>query len=344
MLRQGLLIGTEYGPLAHADWPDNGVDSAIPVAFYDATNPQARAFVWGRVRDNYFAHGIELWWLDAGEPEIRPGFHANLRFQAGPGLEVANLYPRENARTFYEGMHAAGRTEILTLNRSAWAGSQRYGAALWSGDIGTDFATLARQVAAGMNTAISGIPWWTTDIGGFHGGDPDSPDYRELLIRWFQFGAFSPLFRLHGFREPAMPLGPEITGGPNEIWSYGEEALQILTGYVHLRERLRPYLLSVMRSAHEDGLPPIRPYFLEFPADPAAWTVPDAYLLGPDLLVAPGRRPGARHWPVYLPAGARWRDAWTGEWHDGGQQVTVDAPLDRIHLFLRNNAELPINP
>lgn len=342
MEQRGYLIGTEYGPVAHADWPDKQVASTVQVAFYDATHPGAREFVWSKVRDNYLAYGISAYWLDACEPELKPGFQENLRYWAGPGLEVGTLYPRENSRTFHEGLRAAGESEVITLNRSAWAGSQRYGAALWSGDIGTDFATLRRQIAAGLNTALSGIPWWNTDIGGFHGGDPDDPAYREVLVRWFQFGALSPLMRLHGFRDPGMPLGPAMTGGPNEVWSYGEEAGAILEKYLGLRERLRPYVMDVMREAHEEGLPVMRPLFLEFPGDAASWTVDDAYLFGRDLLVAPVLAAGARTRTAYLPAGAWWTDAWTGETYEGGTAVTVDAPLDRIPLFLRDGARLPV--
>ncbi|KAF4411145.1 glycoside hydrolase family 31 protein, partial [Streptomyces lycii] len=339
--QRGFLIGTEYGPLAHADWPDKGVAEVVHVAFYDATHPGARAYLFERIRENYLEpYGIRAFWLDACEPELKPGFPANLRYHAGPGLEVGNLYPRENARAFHEGLTAAGEPDVVTLNRSAWAGSQRYGAALWSGDIGTDFATLRRQIAAGLNVALSGIPWWNTDIGGFHGGDPDDPAYREVLIRWFQFGALSPLMRLHGFRDPGMPLGPDMTGGPNEVWSYGAEAEPVLASYLRLRERLKPYVLAQMRAAHEEGLPPMRPLFLEFPADPAAWTVADAYLFGPELLVAPVLEAGARERAVYLPAGARWTDAWTGEEYAGGAEVTVSAPLERIPLFLREGAAL----
>lgn len=343
MEQRGYFIGTQYGPMAHADWPDKEVASTVQVAFYDATNPEARDFLWSRVKDNYLdPYGISAFWLDACEPELKPGFQENLRYHAGPGLEVGNLYPRENARTFYEGMLAAGETEIVTLNRSAWAGSQRYGAALWSGDIGTDFPTLRRQIAAGLNTALSGIPWWNTDIGGFHGGDPDDPAYREVMVRWFQFGAFSPLMRLHGFRDPGMPLGPDMTGGPNEVWSYGEEAGAILEKYLRLRERLKPYVLDVMREAHEEGLPVMRPLFLEFPEDHAAWSVDDSYFFGSDLLVAPVLTAGATVRTAYLPAGAWWTDAWTGETYEGGAAVTVDAPLDRIPLFLRDGARLPV--
>ncbi|GAA2655736.1 glycoside hydrolase family 31 protein [Streptomyces vastus] len=343
MEQRGYFIGTQYGPMAHADWPDKQVASTVQVAFYDATNPEAREFMWSKVRDNYLTpYGIQSFWLDACEPEIKPGFQENLRYWAGPGLEVGNLYPRENARAFYEGMVAAGESEVVTLNRSAWAGSQRYGAALWSGDIGTDFATLRRQIAAGLNTALSGIPWWNTDIGGFHGGDPNDPAYQEVMVRWFQFGALSPLMRLHGFRVPGMPLGPAMTGGPNEVWSYGEKAAAIMEKYLRLRERLKPYVLDVMRAAHEEGLPVMRPLFLEFPEDQATWSVDDAYLFGPDLLVAPVLTAGATARTAYLPAGARWMDAWTGETYEGGAAVTVDAPLDRIPLFLRDGARLPV--
>ncbi|MGY5013896.1 glycoside hydrolase family 31 protein [Streptomyces sp. 900105755] len=342
MEQRGYFIGTQYGPTAHADWPDKEVASTVQVAFYDATNPEARDFVWSRVKENYLdPYGITAFWLDACEPELKPGFQENLRYWAGPGLEVGNSYPAENSRTFHEGLRAEGE-EVVTLNRSAWAGSQRYGAALWSGDIGTDFTTLRHQIAAGLNTALSGIPWWNTDIGGFHGGDPDDPAYREVMVRWFQFGALSPLMRLHGFRDPGMPLGPDMTGGPNEVWSYGPEAGAILEKYLRLRERLKPYVLRVMREAHEEGLPVLRPLFLEFPGDQAAWTVDDAYLFGRDLLVAPVLTAGATVRTTYLPAGARWTDAWTGEPYEGGTAVTVDAPLDRIPLFLRDGAQLPV--
>lgn len=128
--------------------------------------------MWSKVQENYQRLGINLWWLDACEPEMKPGHPANLRYHAGRGQEVANLYPRENARLFHEGMAASGNTDGMSFSRSAWAGSQRYGTAVWSGDIGTDFAALRAQIAAGLNIGLSGIPWWTTDIGGFHGGDP----------------------------------------------------------------------------------------------------------------------------------------------------------------------------
>jgi alpha-D-xyloside xylohydrolase len=340
MSEGGLLIGTESGPATHTMWIDKPSTTPTPVAFYDPTNPQARAFIWDVVARNYGACGINVFWLDACEPEIVPLHHANLRFWAGNGAEVANLYPREHARAFWEG--AAGDPDALSFCRSAWAGSQRYGAALWSGDIGVDFPSLRRQIAAGLNTAMSGLPWWCADIGGFHGGDPTDPAYQEVMIRWFQFGAFSPIFRMHGDREPRTPLGREMAGGPNEVWSYGERAYDIMTGYLALRERLRPYLQEQMVTAARTGLAPMRALFLEFPGDPGAWDVADQYMLGPDLLVAPVLEPGATSRDVYLPAGADWTDAWTGEVRAGGAEYECPAPIERIPLFLRDGAKLPI--
>jgi alpha-D-xyloside xylohydrolase len=213
---------------------------------------------------------------------------------------------------------------------------------LWSGDIGATFESLADQIRAGLNVALSGVPWWTTDIGGFHGGDPASPYFRELIVRWFQFGAFCPLFRLHGERYPRAPHNPLRTGGPNEVWSFGAEAYEIIRETLFLRERLRPYLMEQMRAAHEQGLPVLRPLLLAFPDDPACWSVDDQFLVGPDLLVAPVTEFGARERTVQLPAGPMWTDVWTGAVHRGGQRIRVAAPLDRIPAFVRDGRPLPI--
>lgn len=342
MLDEGLLTATEQGVPFHAPWKDKGFGTRMPVAFYDPTNPAAREFVWDTVKRNYYDRGVRVWWLDACEPEIQPSHPQNLRFHAGAGAEVANLYPMAHARAFHEGMLAQGDDEVVLLSRSAWAGSQRYGAALWSGDIGVTWESLRAQVRAGLNVAMSGIPWWTTDIGGFHGGDPDSPEYRELVVRWFQYGVFCPLFRLHGHRDPRTAFGPEMEGGPNEVWSYGEQAYAMIVDCLRLRERLRPYLHAQFRVAHEQGIPAMRPLFLDFPADARSWTVEDQFLLGPDVLVAPVLAPGATERAVYLPDGCEWTDAWTGTRYAGGTTVTADAPAHRIPVFLRQGAKVPI--
>lgn len=339
---RGLLVGADQGVEAHQTIQDKGMATPMPVAFYDPTNPAARDHVWDLVRRNYLDLGIRVFWLDASEPELNPPHPANLTLHAGPGAEVAPIYPRDNARLFADGLAAAGAEPTVLLSRSAWAGSQRYGAAVWSGDIPATWESLRVQVRAGLSIALSGIPWWTTDIGGFHGGDARDPAYRELMVRWFQFGVFCPLFRLHGDREPRTPTSYAQTGGPNEVWSYGDEAYGIISGLLRLRERLRPYIHEQMRLAAESGLPPMRPLFVDFPGDPRAWEVDDVFLFGPDVLVAPVTSPGARSREVYLPAGTSWVDAATGAVVEGGTTVTAAAPLERIPVFTRAGAAVRI--
>ncbi|RFA07031.1 family 31 glucosidase [Subtercola boreus] len=341
---RGLLVGADQGVEFLQTIQDKGMQTPMPVGFYDPTNPGTRDYIWDLVAKNYLAHGIRVFWLDASEPELNPAHPANMHLSAGPGAEVANIYPRDNARLFAEGMAAAGEEPTVLLCRSAWAGSQKYGAAVWSGDIPATWLSLTQQVRAGLAIAVSGIPWWTTDIGGFHGGDASDPAYRELVIRWFQYGVFCPLFRLHGDREPRTPTGFEMTGGPNELWSFGEEALPILTGVLELRERLRPYIHDQMRLAAQTGLPPMRPLFVDYPADEAAWMIEDQFLFGPDILVAPVTAPGQRSRSVYLPGTGRWVDARSGAVFAGGQTVVAEAPLEHIPVFLREEAQVSLVP
>jgi len=236
----------------------------------------------------------------------------------------------------------------MMLCRSAWAGSQRFGAAVWSGDILSTFEALRNQVRAGLNIGLSGIPWWTTDIGGFYGGDINTPYFKELIVRWFQFGVFCPLFRLHGFREPRTPAGDmltnESTGAANEVWSFGDKDYAIIKDILFLRQRLLPYINKQMQLAHEKGAPPMRPLFFDFPGDEGSWSVDDEFMFGPDILVAPVLDYKARKRAVYLPAGTTWTDAWTGRKITGGQQIDVEAPLERIPVFLRGNSKLPLKP
>lgn len=342
MLGRGLLIGTESGPPFHTEFPDRGAAVAAPVSFYDPTNPEARAYLWEKLHQNYHKHGIRVFWLDGCEPEIRPGHPRNLRFFAGPGAAVINRYPLDHARAVYEGMRSAGEDTVLSLCRCGWAGSQHYGAAIWSGDIGATFAALRAQLTAGINIGLSGIPWWTSDIGGFHGGDPDDPEYREVLIRWFQYGVWCPLFRLHGDREPRTPLDSTFTGGPNEIWSYGVQAYSIISKLLWLRERVRPYILEQMRVASERGIPPMRPLWFDFPSDEMAWTIEDQFLFGPDVIVAPVTELGARSRSVYLPDGVQWQNAVTGELIPGGSKHEAAAPLEWIPVFVREDSDLHI--
>ncbi|MER5935774.1 glycoside hydrolase family 31 protein [Streptomyces sp. NPDC001928] len=336
----GHLVRDTDGGLLTFPWPSRSTEEPMrPMAYYDATHPGARAALWRRLHDNYLALGVSCFWLDACEPDLSREAAERAVYAAGPASEAAHLYPVLHTRAVAEGLAKAGDDRPLSLVRSAWAGSQKYGSALWSGDIPTTFDSLSRQIRAGLNVAMSGIPWWNTDIGGFGGGNPDDPAYREVLIRWFQYGTFSPVMRLHGDREPNHPtFSADMSGGPNEVWSYGEEAYGVLRAHLLLRERLRPYLRELSEEAHRTGAPPMRPLFFDFPADEGAWDVDDQFMLGPDVLVAPVYKAGARTRRVYLPSGARWLDPVTGSVVEGGTTLDADAPLERIPVFVREGA------
>ncbi len=334
MARQGLLVRGERGTAIQMSFLDTSPAGKVYPHIYDATHPEARKFIWEQVRQGYYQHGIKVWWLDACEPELYPSDNDNLHYHLGNGLEIGNIYPFLHEQGFYEGMQAAGETDIITLCRSAWAGSQRFGAAVWSGDISSTFETLKVQVRAGLNVAMSGIPWWTTDIGGFFGGDISSPYFRELIIRWFQYGLFCPLFRLHGIRTPEQ----SGTGGgaENEVWSFGDEAYAILKDILFMREVMRPYIMTQMHLAHEKGTPPMRPLFYDFSDDPKSYDIEDQFMFGPDVMVAPVLDQGAVKRQVYLPSGTDWDDAWNGQKVAGGQWITANAPLDKIPLYFRH--------
>ncbi|MDR1559329.1 MAG: family 31 glucosidase [Clostridiales bacterium] len=310
--------------------------------FVDMTNPEARNYVWNKLKENYYRCGIKVFWLDEAEPEYTFYEYSQYRYQRGADLEIGNMYPRSYAQMAFDGMEAEGQKNILNLLRCAWAGSQRYGALVWSGDIDSSFRSLRSQFAAGLNMGIAGIPWWTTDIGGFHGGHIDDPAFKECLIRWFQFGAFCPVFRLHGDREPHQkPLG--LTGGgytpsgaDNEVWTYGEEAYEIFKKYMLLREKMRPYITKTMVQAHEKGTPVMRTVFYNFPNDKKAWEICDQFCLGDDILVAPILYEDQRSRQVYLPEGCAWRDLNSGKTYDGGQIVYCEAPMKNIPVFIRN--------
>ena len=346
MRDRGLLVRTESGTLAAGSFFDNRPEGPVHLHLYDPTNPEARKFIWEQVRENYYRSGIRIWWLDACEPELGDVVdHDNLRYHTGNGLEVGCIYPLVNQQAFYEGMKSEGEDEIVLLSRSAWAGSQGYGAAVWSGDIASTFEVLRAQVKAGLNIGLSGIPWWTTDIGGFFGGDITSPYFRELIIRWFQYGVFCPLFRLHGSREPrasGIKSITDLTGAANEVWAFGDEAYETIREILLLRERLRPYVMEQMRLAHEKGIPPMRPLFFDFPQDKGCLSIDDQFLFGPDILVAPVMQYEVRKRDIYLPAGTDWTDVWTDEKIKGGQWIEEEAPLDKIPLYLREGKRLPI--
>jgi alpha-D-xyloside xylohydrolase len=332
MLEKGFLIRTERGFRT-------GLNFQGATIHYDATNPGARKYLWDKVKKNYYELGIKTFWLDEAEPEYTVYDFDNYRYFMGTDLEVGNIYPVEYARTFYEGMSAEGQENIVNLLRCAWAGSQRYGALVWSGDIASSFDCMRDQLSAGLNMGIAGIPWWTTDIGGFHGGNPDDPGFRELFARWFEWGTFLPVMRLHGDREPRQPQFGETggatcrSGAPNEIWSYGEEVFEICKKYIKLRESMRDYIRDIMKQAHEKGSPVMRTLFYEFPEDDEAWRTEDEYMFGDRYLVAPVFEAGARKRQVYLPKGCSWKRYGSDQILDGGRFITADAPLDEIPVF-----------
>ena len=308
--------------------------------FIDVTNPAGREYVWEKIKKNYYENGIKIFWLDEAEPEFTAYEYEHYRYFRGADMEVGNIYPRDYARMAYEGMEKEGQENIVNLIRCAWAGSQRYGALVWSGDIDSSFRSLRNQLAAGLNMGIAGLAWWTTDIGGFHGGNIHDEKFHEVLVRWFEFGAFCPVMRLHGFREPFKePLsstggGKCISGAENEVWSYGEEVYEICKKYMLLREKMRPYVKQLMMEAHEKGTPIMRPLFYDFPQDSKAWEIEDQYMFGPDLLVSPILEAGMTERTLYLPEGS-WRNINDGTIFEGSRMVTVAAPIDELPVFAK---------
>ena len=342
MRENGLLVKPEMGVNVAMQF---GGDSV----FYDATNPAARKYVWDKCKKNYYEKGIKIFWLDEAEPEYGVYDFDNYRYYMGPNVQIGNVYPQLFSRTFYDGMEKEGQKNIVNLVRCAWAGSQRYGALVWSGDIHSSYEDFRKQVCAGLHMGICGIPWWTTDIGGFGGGDPADENFRKLLIRWFQYGTFCPVMRLHGDRKPTTNLYKEdghsalFTGGDNEVWSFGDEAYEILVKYMRIREKMRPYTRELMKQAHEKGTPVMRTMFYEFPEDKHCWEVEDQYMYGSDILVAPVMYKDMISREVYLPGNTEWTQLHDGKVYQGGQTIVVDTPLDVIPVFVKNEVIYIIN-
>ena len=333
MKAKGLLTRVEKGVRIDNTYMGNTIQ-------FDSTNPEAREYVWEKIKKNYYDKGVKIFWLDEAEPEYTVYDFENYRYHLGPNVQVGNVYPVMYAQAFFDGMKKEGQENIVNLLRCAWAGSQKYGALVWSGDIDSSFRSLRNQLTAGLNMGLAGIPWWTTDIGGFHGGNIHDPKFHEILVRWFEFGTFCPVMRLHGFREPfKQPLGTTgggkmNSGAENEVWSYGEEVYEICKKYMELRETLRPYVRGLMKEAHEKGTPVMRPLFYDFPDDPKTWEIEDQYMFGSDILVAPILYADERERTLYLPKGS-WKHLFTGEVYEGGTTVTVAAPLDQLPVFER---------
>ena len=338
MLDRGLLIKTERGALQTYDFQGDCVE-------IDVFNPETRKYVWEVCKKNYYDFGIDAFWLDNSEPDFGVYDFDHYRYIDGPALSCSNIYPQLYSRVFYDGMKAEGEENIVNLLRCAWAGSQKYGNVVWSGDVPSTFEAFYDQLQAGLNMGLAGIPWWTTDIGGFHGGVTEDPDFQELLVRWFQFGTFCPVMRIHGNRGPREEIinkageVREGTGADNEVWSFGEKNYEILTKFIGVREKMRDYTRSLMAEAHEKGTPVMRTMFYEFPEDAACWDISDAYMFGSDILVAPIVRAKATSRTVYLPAGASWTLANTGDVYEGGKAYEIEAPIETLPIFLRDGKQ-----
>lgn len=307
------------------------------MALYDAFNPAARKYYWQLMDNALFDLGIDAWWLDTTEPETE-GQEDNIMVERqvaiGSGARYANLFPLMTTTAVYSGQRQASEQKrVFILSRSAFAGTQRNAVTVWSGDINSDWFTFRRQIPAGLNFSLSGLPYWTTDIGGFLDGNPDDPAYRELFIRWFQYGTFCPIFRVHGTRSTNQ----------NELWSYGQPAEEILTGFDTLRYRLLPYIYSVAWQVTKNSYTPMRPLAMDFRNDRRALNIGDEFLFGPAFLVNPVTQPDVTTRRLYLP-NARWYDFWTGHELEGGREIDSAAPLDRLPLYLRAGSIVPMGP
>jgi alpha-D-xyloside xylohydrolase len=337
-LRKAGFLYPRHLEIGWKDWLGN------VFTYYDAFSPAARATYWRQIEDQLFSKGVDAWWLDATEPDLLDDLTPEdiaLRMNptaAGPGVRVMNAYPLVTCQGVWEGQRKAAPDKRVTiLTRSAWAGSQRYGATVWSGDITAKWGVLRAQIPAGLSYSLSGMPWWATDIGAFNTDDPGgnaSEAYRELYTRWFQFGAFSPVFRSHGSNTPREP------------WHFGapdHKAWRSLVRFASLRYRLLPYNYTLAARATRDHDTILRALVMDFPGDAKARDVQDQYLFGPAFLVSPVTEPGAVRRAVYLPAGD-WYDFWTGGRIAGGRTVDAAAPYEKMPLHVRAGSIVPFGP
>src|SRR6185312_4611362 len=327
------------------DWIAQGYVST----FYDAFNPSARKGFWDLLDKKLYRKGIDAWWMDASEPDILSNVSPEKRKEEmtptalGPAAEFLNAYPLENARGIYEGQRASNPDKrVFILTRSGFAGSQRYAAATWSGDIASRWCDMKTQIAAGINFSLSGNPYWTMDIGGFavehkfetaKGADLD--EWREQMTRWYQFGAFCPLFRVHGqfpFRE-IYNVAPE-----------NHPAYQSMLYYDKLRYRLMPYLYTLNGMTYHNDYTIMRGLVMDFAKDSVAGQISDQYMLGSSLLINPVYTFKARSREVYLPSGQGWYEFYSGAYVNGGQNITADAPYGRMPVYVKEGSIIPFGP
>lgn len=336
------------------DW----VGPGYRYGFYDAYDPEARKLFWKQMQDHYCPLGIDAWWMDASEPNVRDCTDMQYRkalcgpTALGPSTQYFNAYALMNAEAIYDGQRKMDPDRrVFLLTRSGFAGLQRYSTATWSGDIATRWEDMKAQISAGLNFAMSGIPYWTMDIGGFcverryekaqrewnrtKKENADYKEWRELNARWYQFGAFCPLYRSHG----QFPY--------REIWNIapeGHPAYQSMVYYTRLRYRMMPYIYSLAGMTHFNDYTIMRALVMDFGKDKNVLDISDQFMFGPALMACPVYTYKARQRKVYFPDGNGWYDFYTGKHITGGQTLTVDAPYEQIPLYVRSGAILPYGP
>lgn len=336
------------------DW----VGPGYRYGFYDAYDPEARKLFWKQMQDHYCPLGIDAWWMDASEPNVRDCTDMQYRkalcgpTALGPSTQYFNAYALMNAEAIYDGQRKMDPDRrVFLLTRSGFAGLQRYSTATWSGDIATRWEDMKAQISARLNFAMSGIPYWTMDIGGFcverryekaqrewnrtKKENADYKEWRELNARWYQFGAFCPLYRSHG----QFPY--------REIWNIapeGHPAYQSMVYYTRLRYRMIPYIYSLAGMTHFNDYTIMRALVMDFGKDKNVLDISDQFMFGPALMACPVYTYKARQRKVYFPDGNGWYDFYTGKYITGGQTLTVDAPYEQIPLYVRSGAILPYGP
>ena len=317
--------------------------------FYDVFNPEARNYFWGTMKEKLYSKGIDAWWMDATEPDILSNTSIETRKELmspvflGPSAEYYNAYSLMNSKAVFEGQRSVDPDKrVFILTRSAYAGQQRYASATWSGDVASRWYDLKAQISAGLNFSLSGIPYWTNDIGGFsverryeNARGDDLDEWRELNTRWYQFGAFCPLFRVHG----QYPFREIFNMAPVEHPAY-----QSMLFYDKLRYRLMPYIYTLAGNTYRIDYTIMRALIMDFPGDKKVLNIGDQYMFGPSIMVCPVYHYKARSREVYLPAGQGWYDFYTGQFFEGGQTITANAPYERIPLFVKEGSLIPIGP
>jgi len=316
------LAAMPKGLIPHSQW-------------MDVFNPAVRKLRWQYMDSAFFSIGTDAWWQDATEPGDDGNSVSGVNTYAGSANRVRNSYPLFASEATYEGQRATDvNKRVLILSRSAYLGQQRYSAAAWSGDVKGDWLTFGRQIRAGLNFCITGLPYWTTDTGGFfHPRDQyTSTDYNELLTRWFQWSTFCPILRIHGYTTET------------EMWKWLPETQTNLIAYDQLRYRMLPYNYSVAWKTTSENYTPMRALPMDFPKDKQALPIGDEFMFGPAFLVCPVTQPQAMDRTVYLPSGTTWIDFWSGESRSGGVTTTANAPLNRLPLFVRAGSIVPLGP